>query len=1428
MAELDGDILDLTNRRRFKDALEIEQGLLASAPGDIALKAPTPKETVQPPSIPRAVSNAFMRGTFGLGATVGGVTAYTGNILGSETIQDWGQTAADFWTQAAESLPARDKRKLMDDPSVLISPGWWAENLAEATPGFAAFLIPSLAAGRMVSIAGKAMQLTPELIGRLAYIGTKVASPAMFGAMELGGTYNEVKARGGSDEDAVAVATQAGLIGAALGAINLHYIMGEGGGLMRRAGRGAVSTSLISFLAEGTRGAVLGDDVWDTLRNAVNSMPTMAVLGGAAGAALGKPGAKEAKPAGEPTKVEAPPVDPRLEQLRQDFQAGVKKIGEQRVAEGQAKEAESFEVLRQKVEETVQQWQDEGRREDETAKLKSDFQQSAAEARQAEAVPPEQQTPEQSKAVVTTEKIRKSSPLLLDLTALLLEKNTVPANMRYYLLNAFNDLLAQHPEADLSRGLMEQPHLIPDAMAAWQKAKNPPVITAKAGEGEPPTEPPKPPPPEAPTGTEPTEKPVSIPSAEAEPAPTEAEVALSDWQQAMKEQSERIAKTPPAPPVPPPEPPAAPPADEVPASDLWPGMKSVRVSEQARPILEGLQADAVAEAGRLTQKRGVQTDAETAAKAGKLIQDGTFTLDHILEAKPGTTWNAEEGHAAISILQALGNRVAKLAEMSLKESSGVSPEQFKDAYGVLETAAQAVSAVATETGRQLRSLRTDITKETAPPWVLSLPELQYGGNLPPNHPFFSERPISLQEILTRGRAFGQGVSARFLAEQIAGLPTAGKQAELLGLWTRLGRAGMDLFYGSILTPLSAARNAIAIPATVGYYLGTVKAAEYIRRVGTWIAPDKVDAARGIVQGSSGAAWAGLQTGLQDAWALISKSYEAASNVRKAEGMTKGLQAFESAIRNEAGKLGPMTLEKMNRPLGISAEAFPELNEVMGKLVDVAGLVTTLPGITGLSAGDIVSKIVNDRIGVSMKAHQIASAQGLTGGAFEAEVARLIKERPPEVDKAGTDLANKNTFTGEEGLIGKFARGMSHPLARIFVSPFVRTPLRIVEYTLEGTPILQNLTRGWWQDVRSADPARRDLALAKMAVGWSMMVVVGGLAANGIVTGVGPRDPQERKRWQETGWQPNSIRIGDQYISIAGMEPFSSWLGMFADFVHIAARLPDESIGTLLPVLAIAAGDNLMTKRYVQGFSDWITALSANNMEQRLEAIQNRLALPLPWQGILGIARKEVDPQVKDARGLLDRYARSVPGWSESVAPLRNIITGEAQTYQGAWGPDWISPFFTSTQKQDAVLDEIVRLKGAGLRAVPDVIGGAEQPSIVMQEPLKPWGVSLSSQQRDRWIILMTQEIKPGGKTLHDSLVAVMGRSDYAGQSDLGKQVRIQSVYDDYKRAGQAALIRGDTKLRREVALAQGERQIAAMPVASQAFARERLLSTLGR
>jgi hypothetical protein len=93
---------------------------------------------------------------------------------------------------------------------------------------------------------------------------------------------------------------------------------------------------------------------------------------------------------------------------------------------------------------------------------------------------------------------------------------------------------------------------------------------------------------------------------------------------------------------------------------------------------------------------------------------------------------------------------------------------------------------------------------------------------------------------------------------------------------------------------------------------------------------------------------------------------------------------------------------------------------------------------------------------------------------------------------------------------------------------------------------------------------------------------------------------------------------------------------------------------------------------------------------------------------------------------------------------------------------------------------------------------------------------------------MTQDLRPGGKTLHDALQDAMIRGDYAGQSDVGKQLRIQSVYLGYKQAALGALLREDEALRSRVEAAQAERQIAAMPVEAQPAARERVRIGVGR
>ena len=56
------------------------------------------------------------------------------------------------------------------------------------------------------------------------------------------------------------------------------------------------------------------------------------------------------------------------------------------------------------------------------------------------------------------------------------------------------------------------------------------------------------------------------------------------------------------------------------------------------------------------------------------------------------------------------------------------------------------------------------------------------------------------------------------------------------------------------------------------------------------------------------------------------------------------------------------------------------------------------------------------------------------------------------------------------------------------------------------------------------------ALAKWTLGSSIFAGAGAMSGNGNLTGSGPSDPAERAVLRSTGWQPNSIQLGNKYYS----------------------------------------------------------------------------------------------------------------------------------------------------------------------------------------------------------------------------------------------------------------------------------------------------------
>ena len=69
-----------------------------------------------------------------------------------------------------------------------------------------------------------------------------------------------------------------------------------------------------------------------------------------------------------------------------------------------------------------------------------------------------------------------------------------------------------------------------------------------------------------------------------------------------------------------------------------------------------------------------------------------------------------------------------------------------------------------------------------------------------------------------------------------------------------------------------------------------------------------------------------------------------------------------------------------------------------------------------------------------------------------------------------------------------------------------------------------------QEDIAAGGAKRDLALAKVAVGTGISATIFLMTAAGQITGGGPVDDSAKRLLQANGWQPYSLKIGGRYYS----------------------------------------------------------------------------------------------------------------------------------------------------------------------------------------------------------------------------------------------------------------------------------------------------------
>jgi len=502
----------------------------------------------------------------------------------------------------------------------------------------------------------------------------------------------------------------------------------------------------------------------------------------------------------------------------------------------------------------------------------------------------------------------------------------------------------------------------------------------------------------------------------------------------------------------------------------------------------------------------------------------------------------------------------------------------------------------------------------------------------------------------------------------------------------------------------------------------------------------------------------------------------------------------------------------------------------GKMVEWFGMASGVPGRL-LAASDELAKGVNYRMAMERLAWEDAIGRKLAGTDMDAHIQKLIQDVPDwatnphlaaderalysSLHDQAVRQAEINTFTDPLHGMSKSLQDFTtkHPAFKLLM-PFVRTPSNILKFVGERTPGVANLTHRYKEAVLAAkggDTAALQAARARIGIGTGLYTIASIAAYNGVITGAGPGNPEERKALQATGWQPFSFALrrengSVEYVSYNRLDPIGLFLGLAANLGETVGMMEDASDSTdVFAAALISLAENLKSKSYLTGITAAVDAL--NDPERRLPSFLERLGSSLVPNFIASTNRTgivggvgitgEADHLMRETDSLLDAIRAKLPGLSTNLPPRRNWF-GEPITYGMGVGPDVVSPFQTRTSEGTLVNSEVNRL-------------AREHGFTASMSPYKAIGTTkLTPEQRDRFIVLATGDPNRNGRNLRDDLDRLMQTRKYqqADDSRDGKQSLIRQLIADRRERAKKALLREQPELRDAIKAADRERRAA--------------------
>lgn len=408
----------------------------------------------------------------------------------------------------------------------------------------------------------------------------------------------------------------------------------------------------------------------------------------------------------------------------------------------------------------------------------------------------------------------------------------------------------------------------------------------------------------------------------------------------------------------------------------------------------------------------------------------------------------------------------------------------------------------------------------------------------------------------------------------------------------------------------------------------------------------------------------------------------------------------------------------------------------------------------------------------------AKAEGFTPTESIARATELMIQSRPEALRAdANEFAVEATYNGKpRGLLGKISNAVSlvgheYPATRLVV-PFTKIVANVFNRKLDYIPgvALWRAREGQRNEFYSS-PEQKKLGIIRGNIGALSAVVIFSLAEAGVLElyGGGPSDDDKRKQLRETGWKPNSIKIGDKYFNYANT-PIGLLLGIIGnvmdwrryekDSTKTSERDVMDTAGFALQALV----SYMASQSFLSGVQSFMAGLTKGTMGEATfkKFVANTAAgVTVPMVGLMRDIDALFDDTLRSAKSMKEAFLAATPFARYANRPVLNAFGEEIHTGR-------IRPLtrFVSNARNDKAWNTVAEL---GLRVpVPDPWFRTVEENFTYQKE--------SGKRLKRWVL-------ENEKTLRGLPTEEAQEMLQNAGTDLRKQTRNEMLSDGAKKKG---------------------------------------------